>query len=58
MFSNYFQYSDQVIENIDPFGSFIEKFLCRHNCVYANGVYIKDLSKLTKKLKDIVIIDV
>lgn len=52
------QYSDQIIEKIDPKKLLISKSLCRHNCVFAKGAYIKDLTKFKKNLRDILIIDV
>ena len=51
-------YADAVLDRIDPDGQLIQHRLYRDNCLFINGVYIKDLRVfLQKDLKDIVIID-
>ncbi len=51
-------YADRVLDFLDPHRSLIHHRLYRDNCVYVNGVYIKDLRILTNRLmQDLIIVD-
>jgi len=49
-------YADAVIDYIDP-DLKIRHRLYRDSCNNFNGTYVKDLSRLGRKLKDVIIID-
>jgi CTD small phosphatase-like protein 2 len=51
-------YADAVLNYLDPTGELIHHRLYRHNCIWTNGVYIKDLRILQNRtLENIVIVD-
>lgn len=50
-------YANPVLEKIDPDHLFSVR-LYRENCSFISGSFVKDLSKLNRQLKDIIIIDV
>ncbi|UKJ89273.2 RNA polymerase II carboxyterminal domain phosphatase [Theileria orientalis] len=49
-------YADPVIDKLDVNNVCKRRFF-RDSCIYFNGYYIKDLSIVTKSLKDVIIID-
>ena len=50
------EYASPVIDLIDKNNLVKGKFF-RQDCIFNNGLYIKDLFKVTKDLKDVIIID-
>jgi RNA polymerase II subunit A small phosphatase-like protein len=51
------KYAEPLISKIDPKKCCSHR-LFREHCTYINNQYIKDLSKLNRDLKDVIIIDV
>jgi len=51
------KYADPLIDKIDPCGLCTYR-LFREHCSLVNGVYIKDLSKVNRDLKDVILVDV
>lgn len=49
-------YADQIIDHIDP-NRRIKYRLYRESCAIFNGTFVKDLSKLGRDLKKIIIVD-
>ncbi|CCH57855.1 hypothetical protein TBLA_0A00540 [Henningerozyma blattae CBS 6284] len=56
--SNYMMYSDRIAEKLDPIHAFVSYNLFKEHCLYKDGVHIKDLSKLNRDEKKVLIIDV
>lgn len=52
----YKQYADPLLDILDS-NHYISSRLYRSNCTNFNGSYVKDLSKLGRSLKDVIIID-
>ena len=50
------QYADPLLDKLDK-GYIIKLRLFRENCIFHKGIFIKDLRKIGKELKDIIIID-
>lgn len=50
------EYADPLLDIIDPHG-FITKRFFRQHCTFHNGIYVKDLRKLGRDMKNIFIID-
>ena len=50
-------YADPLLDILDPHGR-ISFRLFRESCSFANGTYVKDLSRLGRDLKKVVIVDV
>lgn len=50
-------YAEHVLKNLDPTGSLVEHVLCREDCTYIEGEFIKDLGSLKRDLSDVVLID-
>lgn len=50
-------YAEQVLDGIDPEGTFLPHRLFRDSCVVANGAYVKDLRVLGRDLERTVILD-
>jgi len=50
------QYCDQVVKAIDPHG-YISHCLSREHCTQHDGMYVKDLARLRRDLKDIILLD-
>ena len=50
------QYAGPLLDQLDKF-KFVSHRLFRENCLYEKGVYIKDLKKLGRDLKDMIIVD-
>ena len=42
-------YADKVLDYLDPDGSLIHHRLYRENCIFTNGVYVKDLRILKNR---------
>lgn len=55
--SNYMMYSERIAEKLDPLHAFISYNLYKEHCVYKDGEHIKDLSKLNRDEKKVIIID-
>lgn len=51
------KYADPLLDKIDTF-SRISSRLFRESCLLQNGTYVKDLSRLGRDLKDVLIVDV
>lgn len=51
------QYANPVIDKIDPKGVCSLR-LFRSNCSVVNGTFVKDLSRVGRDLKSVIIIDV
>ena len=49
-------YSDPLLDRLDRFG-YCSYRLYREHCVMHDGVYVKDLSRIGRDLKDVIIID-
>ncbi len=49
-------YADPLLDRLDRFG-YCSSRLYREHCVMHDGVYVKDLSRLGRDLKDVIIID-
>ena len=49
-------YADPLIDKLDPHG-YTSYRLFREHCTFLSNSYVKDLSKLGRKLKDIIIVD-
>ena len=52
----FFQYADPVTDLLDRWGVFRAR-LFRDSCVFHRGNYVKDLNKLGRDLKKIIIVD-
>lgn len=52
-----FKYADKVIEYLDK-KKLVSQRLFRENCTFYKRGFVKDLSKLGRNLKDLIIIDV
>ena len=50
-------YADPILDQLDP-NHFISHRLSREHCVYYNGEYVKDLSRLGRDMSNVVILDV
>jgi CTD small phosphatase-like protein 2 len=50
-------YAEHVLKNLDPTGCLVEHVLCREDCTYIEGEFIKDLGALKRDLTDVVLID-
>lgn len=50
-------YADPVLNALDPLG-YISHRLFREHCIYFNGEYVKDLSRLGRPISKIVLLDV
>lgn len=50
------KYADPVADLLDQYGTFSSR-LFRESCVFHRGNYIKDLSKLGRELKKVIIVD-
>ncbi|CCK67895.1 protein translocase subunit TIM50 KNAG_0A02060 [Huiozyma naganishii CBS 8797] len=55
--SNYMMYSERIAEKLDPLHAFISYNLFKEHCVYKDHVHIKDLSKLNRDVRKVVIMD-
>lgn len=55
--SNYMMYSEKIVEKLDPIHAFISYNLFKEHCLYKNGVHIKDLSKLNRDVKKVILVD-
>ena len=51
------EYADAVMDKIDP-KRLTSGRLYRDSCLYYKGLFVKDLSKLNRNIKDLIIIDV
>ena len=49
-------YADRVLDSLDP-NYYISHRLFREQCTFINGIFVKDLSKLGRDLKDVIIVD-
>jgi Dullard-like phosphatase family protein len=52
----YIQYANELLDQLNY--TFIKKRLFRHHCEYQYGNFVKNLSRLSRDLKDVIIIDV
>ena len=52
------KYCDKIVEQLDPEKKYIDYKLSRNFCTMYQGVYVKDIRKLGRNIKDIIIIDV
>lgn len=50
------QYADPVADLLDQWGVFRAR-LFRESCVFHRGNYVKDLSRLGRKLSNVIIVD-
>jgi RNA polymerase II subunit A small phosphatase-like protein len=51
------KYADPLVEVLDP--THLSSYrLFREHCTFYNGVFVKDLSKLGRRLEDVIIVDV
>lgn len=50
-------YAEHVLKHLDPTGCLIEHVLCREDCTYIEGEFVKDLGSLKRDLTDVVLID-
>lgn len=50
------KYADPLLDWLDP-GSLCSHRLFREDCTFYNGIFVKDLSRLARNLKDTIIID-
>ena len=50
------QYADPLLDKLDKY-HIVSHRLFRENCIYLKGMYIKDLRKIGRELKNIIIID-
>ena len=51
------KYADPLLEKLDKTKAATYR-LFREHCIFYNGVFVKDLSRLGRNLKDVIIIDV
>jgi CTD small phosphatase-like protein 2 len=51
------QYADKVLDILDPDNTIFAKRLYRSHCIIQNQIYLKDLSRLGRKLEKILICD-
>ena len=49
-------YASPLLDLLDPENN-IKYRLYRENCTFMNGIYVKDLKKLNRNLKDLIIVD-
>lgn len=50
-------YAEHVLKNLDPTGALVEHVLCREDCTYIEGEFVKDLGSLKRDLSDVVLVD-
>lgn len=50
-------YADSIINKLDPERKLISKRYYNTDCDQLNGIFVKDLSKLGRSLKDVIIVD-
>lgn len=50
-------YADAIIDKLDPERRFISKRYYNSDCDQLNGIFVKDVSKLGRPLKDVIIVD-
>lgn len=50
-------YADAIINKLDPERRLISKRLYNSDCDQVNGIFVKDLSKLGRNLKDVILVD-
>ena len=50
-------YADAIINKLDPERKLISKRLYNSDCDQINGIFVKDLTKLGRNLKDVVLVD-
>jgi RNA polymerase II subunit A small phosphatase-like protein len=56
-FDNIFKYANPLMDIIDP-NKCCTFRLYREHCINTNGVFIKDLTRIGRNMKDIIIVDV
>jgi len=52
-----FQYAEPLVKILDETGAVVQ-MLYRQHCTPLNGIYVKDLSRLGRNMKDVILIDV
>lgn len=50
-------YADAIINKLDPERTLISRRLYNTECDQLNGIFVKDMSKLGRNLKDVIIVD-
>ncbi len=51
------EYSDPVIDSLDPTRTIVSKRFFRDSCVESNGIFLKDLSIVEPQLSQVCLID-
>jgi TFIIF-interacting CTD phosphatase-like protein len=51
------EYGQKVIEHLDP-SHVVDFHLFRNSCFYIDGHFVKDLKRLGRDLKDVILLDV
>lgn len=50
-------YAEHVLRHLDPHGLLVEHVLCREDCTYIEGEFVKDLGTLQRDLDSCVLVD-
>ncbi|KAL6941614.1 hypothetical protein ACO0RG_002749 [Hanseniaspora osmophila] len=55
--NNSMMYGEPIIQKIDPIQAFVAYSLYKEHCVYKDGDYVKDLSKLNRDVGKVIVLD-
>jgi len=50
-------YAENVLSQLDPDGSFIDYVLCREDCLFIEGEFVKDLNTLGRDMRRVALVD-
>jgi len=50
-------YAEHILKHLDPSGTMVEHVLCREDCTFIEGEFVKDLGSLKRDLSDVVLVD-
>ena len=50
-------YAENVLSQLDPHGSLIDYVLCREDCLFIEGEFVKDLNSLGRDLRRVALVD-
>ena len=50
-------YAENVLKELDPTGSLIDYLLCREDCLFIEGEFVKDLNTLGRDIRRVALVD-